>query len=65
MFVLYEVNNIFWIIFWTTSMGLNGILWDLVIGLAWQIVSLCIYAYQLTMTVIDEQKFKKSQRKQA
>ncbi|WP_223214508.1 PQ-loop domain-containing transporter [Mycoplasmopsis gallopavonis] len=64
MFVLYEINNVAWIIWWIIGILQNqydGIGYQsLIAGLIWQIISLTIFGVQLTFTVLDIRKNKQT-----
>ncbi|UUM19857.1 MULTISPECIES: PQ-loop domain-containing transporter [unclassified Mycoplasma] len=51
LFILFETNNFCWVVFWILSIVKYGSNPDLIGGLIWQVVSLLLYAYQLTMVI--------------
>ncbi|WP_051789168.1 PQ-loop domain-containing transporter [Mycoplasma buteonis] len=62
MFVIYEVNNIVWIIWWILeilrAVDLNLQYQSLLAGLIWQIISLTIFGVQLGFTLYDKHLIK-------
>ncbi|UUD36320.1 PQ-loop domain-containing transporter [Mycoplasmopsis citelli] len=51
MFIIFELNNFCWIVFWILSISKYGANLDLIGGLIWQIVSFILYGYQLSMVI--------------
>lgn len=64
MFVIYEVNNIVWIIWWILGISKELYVnpgqqpWSLIAGLIWQFISLTIFGVQLGFTLYDRHLIK-------
>ncbi|WP_322912908.1 PQ-loop domain-containing transporter [Mycoplasmopsis felis] len=63
MYVLYEVNNLFWILYWILNLVHLGVEGALIGALIWQTISFTLFGIQFYFTLIDLLKTKKEMKK--
>lgn len=68
LYVLFTVNNIFWILFWISTIVISSqegkSFTDIIGALIWQTISFTLYFYQLLSTIYYNSKYYNIKQKQ-